>query len=172
MALTVDPIFFIMDELIIKKVEDVIHNKRFDFKTPEFTIVINEIIWRLNKLKGIPESIKLEKRRQYSMHHQELREMSFSSIDDFIKGLAYDAILMEKLYQGRLGQLDPVYFFSSTTYLSKVFPEFYQEDENRINLTIQRLNIHAGKKWIWNWAERSFAEKTIKTIQKVKIKEE
>ena len=79
---------------------------------------------------------------------------------------------MERLYQGEIGEVDPVYFFSSTTYLTKILPEFYQEDEKRIDLTIERLEEHASKRWIWNWAERSFAKAAIKNLQKVKTKEE
>lgn len=171
-ALDAEPVFFIIDESILRKAEDILHHKRFDYKIPEFNSVINEIIGRINAIKATPESIKNVHRRQYSIWQQKVRETSFASQEDFLQGIAYDAIVMEKLYQGEIGEVDPIYFFSSTTYLAKVLPEFYQEDEERINLTIEKLEVHANKRWIWNWAERSFAKSAIKNLQKVKSKEE
>lgn len=171
-ALDAEPVFFIIDESILRKAEDVLHHKRFDYKIQEFNSVINEIIGRINAIKATPESIKNVHRRQYSIWQQKVRETSFASQEDFLQGIAYDAIVMEKLYQGEIGEVDPIYFFSSTTYLAKVLPEFYQEDEERINLTTERLELHANKRWIWNWAERSFAKSAIKNLQKVKAKEE
>ena len=53
----------------------------------------------------------------------------------------------------------------------QVLPEFYQEDPARIDLTMARLDAHASKRWIWNWAERDFAKKAINNLQKVKAKE-
>lgn len=171
-ALDAEPVFFIIDESILRKAEDILYHKRFDYKIPEFNSVINEIIGRINAIKSTPESVKNVHRRQYSIWQQKIRETSFSSQEDFLQGLAYDAIVMERLYQGEIGEVDPVYFFSSTTYLTKILPEFYQEDEKRIDLTIERLEEHASKRWIWNWAERSFAKAAIKNLQKVKTKEE
>lgn len=171
-ALDSDPIFFILDESIIKKAEDILHEKRFDYRHPVFNTVINEIIRRINALNSLPENIKNIQRRQYVAWQQNIRETSFSGKDDFLRALAYDAQLMEKLYCGHIGEVNPIYFFSSTNYLAKVLPEFYQEDEERINLTMAQLDKHAKKRWIWNYPERAFAKDAIKNMQKVKTKEE
>ncbi|MBQ2910611.1 MAG: hypothetical protein IJE53_07360 [Bacilli bacterium] len=171
-ALDTEPIFFLLDDSILRKAEDIFYNKRFDFKDPNITQVTNEIIGRLNSIRAVPENIKNLKCRQYSMWQQQIRGTAFTSKDDLLGGLAYDAILMEKLYQGKLGEVDAVYFFASTNYLAQVLPEFYQEDPARIDLTMARLDAHASKLWIWNWAERDFAKKAINNLQKVKAKEE
>lgn len=171
-ALDAEPVFFLLDDSILSKVEAIFYHKRFDYKTPDINAVINEIIGRLNRFRSMPEGIKNMQCRQYSMWQQQVRETSFMSKEDLLRGLAYDAILMEKLYQEKLGELDSIYFFASTNFLAKTLPEFYQEDQTRIDLTMERLDQHASKRWIWNWAERDFAKKAIKNIQKVKTKEE
>lgn len=171
-ALDSEPVFFLLDDEMLKKAEDILHHKRFDYRNPDFCKVINEIIGRINELRALPEGIKNVQRRQYVMWQQQKRETVFTSKDDFLQGLGYDALLMEKLYQGNLDEMDPVYFFASTNYLAKVLPEFYQEDPTRIELTMSRLDQHAKKRWIWNKAERDFAKDAIRNIQKVKTKEE
>lgn len=79
---------------------------------------------------------------------------------------------MEKLYCEHIGEVDAVYFFSSTNYLAKMVPEFYQENPIRITLTMAELDKHAKKRWIWNYEERAFAKDAIKNVQKIKTKEE
>lgn len=171
-ALDSEPIFFLSDESIIKKAEDILHEKRFDYRSSDFNTVINEIIGRINALKSVPENIVNLQRRQYVVWQQNIRETSFSSKEDFLRALAYDALLMERLYRGHIGEVDPIYFFSSTNYLAKTLPEFFQEDEERISLTMAQLDKHAKKRWIWNYPERAFAKDAIKNMKKIKAKEE
>lgn len=171
-ALDSEPFFFIIDESIIKKAEEILYSKRFEYKHSDINAVINEIIGRINELNAIPENIKNLRRRQYVNWQQNIRETSFSGKDDFLRSLAYDAQLMEKLYCEHIGEVDEVYFFSSTNYLAKMVPEFYQEAPIRITLTMAELDKHAKKRWIWNYAERAFAKDAIKNVQKIKTKEE
>lgn len=171
-ALDYDPFFFITDDFLLEKAMEVVQNKRFDYKIPEYFDVINEVIERVNKLKKIPERNKYIYRKQYAKYQQELRETSFTDLSDFLGAIAYDAVIIHRLENNNLNNLEPVYFFGSTNFLAKTIPEFYQEDANRIEITMKKLDEHASKKWPWNWAERSFAKGAIKNIQKVKIKEE
>lgn len=171
-TLDTEPVFFLLDESLLSKAEEVLHSQRFTYKNKDFVTVINEIIGRINALRSTPENIKAMQCRQYSIWQQQVRETSFANKEDLLRGLAYDAIIMEKLYQEHLGETDAIYFFASTNFLAKTLPEFYQEKQERIDLTMQRLDAHASKKWIWNWAERDFAKKAIQNLQKVKTKEE
>ena len=171
-ALDFEPVFFLLDDSILSKAEAVFYNKRFDYRGPNISRVINEIIGRLNHLQSVPDNIKHMQCRQYSIWQQQVRETSYLNKEELLNGLANDALLMERLYNGKIGEMDSVYFFASTNFLAKTLPEFYQEDQTRIDLTMQRLEEHASKRWIWNWAERDFAKKAIQNIQKVKTKEE
>lgn len=171
-ALDTEPTFFLLNEEIFSKAENLLHHKRFDYKSSALQSVINEIIGRMNVLRNMPANIKQIQRRQYLLWQRKVRETSFSSEEDFLQALAYDALLMEKLYRGSLGETDAIYFFGSTNYLAKMLPEFYQEDDKRITLTMNRLEDHANKRGLIRWPERSFAKGTIKNIQKVKTKEE
>ena len=171
-TLDTEPVFFLLDPSIMSKAEEVFYEKRFDFKYSDFNTVINEIIGRLNELRNLPDNQKVMRCRQYFTWQERIRETSFQTKEDFLRGLAHDALLMERLHQDELGELDMLYFFGSTNYLAKVFPEFYQADEKRITMTMSRLEEHSRRRWIWNWPERSFAKGAIKNIQKVKTKEE
>lgn len=171
-ALDSENTLFILDDSILKKAEEVLYSKRFVYNDPDFVEITNEIIRSLNKIKNIPENYKDLYRRQYVEWQSKVRETSFTSKEDLLCSLAYDAILIEKLAKGELGEIDSVYFFASTNYLAKMLPELYQTNESYVDLTLQRLQKHAGKKWIWNWAERDFAKHAISNVQKVKIKEE
>ena len=171
-ALDTEPVFFLLDESILEKAEAVLYEKRFEYRHPDINSVINEIISRLNHLNSISENIKRLHIKQYIIWHQSVRETVFMNKDDFLSALAYDAQLMEKLYSHHMGEIAPANFFSSTNYLAKVVPEFFQEDPVRIELIMTELDKHAKKRWIWNHAERAFAKDAIKNIQKIKTKEE
>lgn len=171
-TLDTEPVFFLLSPEIMSKAEAIFYEKRFEYKHSDFNTVINEIIGRLNELRNMPEGMKNMRCRQYCIWQERIRETSFSSKDDFLRAIAYDALLMERLHQPQLGELDPIYFFGSTNYLVKAFPEFYQADEKRITMTMERLDEHAKRRWIWNWPERSFAKGAIKNMQKIKTKEE
>jgi hypothetical protein len=171
-TLDTEPVFFLLDPSIMSKAEAVFYEKRFDYKLSDFNTVINEIIGRLNELRNLPDGLKTMRCRQYFSWQERIRETSFQTKDDFLRALAYDALVMERLHQDELGELDMIYFFGSTNYLAKAFPEFYLADERRITMTMNRLDEHAKRRWIWNWPERSFAKGAIKNMQKVKTKEE
>ena len=171
-ALSTEPIFFILNDDIFLKAESLLQHRRFDYKDPNFTAIINEIIEKMNHLRRMPEDIRRIQRRQYMLWQRQQRETHFSSEEDFYAALSYDAVLMEKLYCRSLGETDPIYFFGSTNYLAKMLPEFYQADPTRITLTMQRLDQYATMRGFKHWPERGFAKDAIKNIQKVKTKEE
>jgi hypothetical protein len=171
-ALDSDPIFFMLDEQITRRAEDVLYTQRFKYKNSTINAITNEIISQLNSLKNTPVNTKKIKIQQYIEWQKNIRETFYSNKEEFFGSLAYDAILMEKLYCGYIGEVDLVYFFSSTNYLAKMLPEFYQQDPRRIDLTMEKLDKHAKKRWIWNYAERAFAKDAIHNIQKIKTKEE
>ena len=171
-TLDTDPVFFMLDSSILKKAEEIFHKKRFDYRQSDIVEVINEIVRRINVINSKPDHVKNLQIKQYVTWNQEMRQTSFANKDDFLRALAFDAQLMEKLYCGQIGEVDPVYFFSSTNYLAKTIPEFFQEKPSRIELIMSRLDAHAKKRGIWNYAERAFANDAIKNIQKIKTKEE
>ena len=169
-ALDAEAVFFLLDDSLLTKAAEIMYHKRFEYKDPNINAVTNEIIGRINAIRGVPEGIKNMQLRQYAIWQQQMRETSFSGVPDLLRALAYDAILMEKLYCGDLGETDAIYFFSSTNYLAKVLPEFYQEDQTRIDLTMQRLDDHTKNVGYGIIQKEPLLEMLLKTCKKLKLK--
>lgn len=168
-ALNEDHIYFLLDDEILSKAETIIAHRRFDFDDECFNAVINEIINQLNRLKTIPEQLKTIQKQSYISFQQSTRQMVFDDMEDFLSAIAYDAVLIQKLTNGELVDLEPAYFFASTNYLAQTLPEFYQKKPMMAELTLKKLDDHTSKKGFSNWAERAFANEAVKNIQKIKV---
>lgn len=171
-ALDAEPAFFLLSDEIIRRAEAVVAHKRFEYSDPQYNAIINNIIGQINCLKSIPADIRRRQVEAYICWQNEIRQLGHLSTADFVEALANDAIVIQRLLAGNLGDIDPLFFLSSTNYIVEVIPQFYQEFPGTLDLTFQRLDEHVHKKGILNWAERSYAKQTKKNIEKVKIKEE
>ena len=171
-ALDAEPAFFLLDDALIRKAEDVVAHRRFDYMTPEYNAIINQIIGQIHYLRDVPEAIKQRQLNAYVEWQHSVRQLGYMKKSDFLDILANDALLVQRLAQGNIGEMAPIDFFASTNYLVQVVPDFFQGNEEAIDLIFKRLDEHAKKKGILKWPERSFAKETIKNIQKIKTKEE
>lgn len=168
-ALNDEPVYFLLDDEILNKAENIIAHRRFEFDDESFNTVINEIINQLNGLKAIPEQVKETQKKAYISFQQSTRQMVFDDMEDFLSAIAYDAVLIQKLTNGELAELEPAYFFASTNYLAQTLPEFYQKRPMLAEINLKKLEEHTHKKGLSNWGERAFAKEAVKNLQKVKV---
>lgn len=171
-ALDAEPAFFLIDDSIMEKAKIILSERRWVYDEEDFKTVINEIISSMNSLSALPVNVKNAQKNAYLSWQEAQRQFVFPTQEEFLHGLAYDAIVLEKLYAQNLSDLEAPYFLASTNYLAKNLPEFYHEDPQRINITLEKLDEHAKKRWIWNFPERAFAKEVITNLQKIKTKGE
>ena len=167
-----EPAFFLLDDELIRKAQAVVENKRYDYRNPEYYDAINEIIRILNIINSQPRHIKEMQASQYIKWQEKMRETSFRNTKDLLKNLSSDAVVLECVKGRELDIIDSLNLFRSTNYLVKTIPEFYQEDEGRIDITLSELKKYTIRKNSCCWSERFFARGAIKNVEKVKTKEE
>lgn len=173
-ALTLEPAFFLLDDTFIKKAEDILYSKRFDYMNVEnYNEVINEIIGKLNILKTKPRYLRTAQVKSYIAWNLEVRQLGNQiSQYELYNVLSQDGVVLSSLIEKDLSEIAPYYFFSSTNYLATVVPEIYRENPEIQDITMEKLDESTKKKGFWNWAERDFARATAQNIQKTKKNEE
>ena len=167
-ALDAEPAFFLMDKRLIDKAENIVAEKRFDYKDPVYNAIINEIIGQINSLNMVPEDIKDRQVRAYVEWNCEVRQLGQLSSTEFLQALAYDAEVLDMIVEQDLSNINPLFFFSSINYLTVVMPELFQKHTHAKDLVMAKLDEHANKKGFWNWAERAFAKEARTNLQKLK----
>lgn len=171
-TLDAEPAFFLVEPQILKNALEIVYKKRFAIKDSDVNAVINEIIAQVNRLNSLNESDKNAQKNAYLAWQEESRCLTFSTQQDFLNSLSYDTAVLKKTSKDRLDDVDPAYFLASVNHLAENFPEFYQQDPARITRTLATLEALSKTKGFSNRSIRAFAKETIKTMQKVKGKEE
>ncbi len=173
-ALEAEPAFFLLNDEFLKTAEGILYSKRFEYMhTANYNEIINDIIGRINHLKGIHPYLISHQVSSYINWNLEVRQLgSIMKETEFYRVLGRDANLIQGLINGDIEDIEPYYFFSSTNYLATVMPELYEQNPEMLDMTMQKLDHSIQKRWFWNLAERDFARETQKKLYKVKSKEE
>lgn len=167
-----EPAFFLLSDKLIKRAEDTLYEHRFTYKDEELINLINEIIIGFNKLKNIDKKTKNDSIKVYVQEQREKRETYIPNITELFFMMSHDTSVMEAMLVGKSVSWQAGYFIGSTNYLVNTIPEFYAEFQDLTQQTIKNLQKITDDKTNPNFLIKSYAEKSIKNLQKVKTKEE
>ncbi len=167
-----EPAFFLLDEGLLAKAMGVVYAHRFEFKNPSYNEIVNEIITFHNELTHYQDYVKVQRANAYIRWQSEVHDLSFYSKEDLLACLAHDALTIQQLVKNDFSNADPAYFLASVNYLVNVLPEFFEENANYLDLSLRVATQYATEKGFKKHPQRAYAKKTIKNIQKVKVKEE
>lgn len=166
--------FFLLDERFLKSAEDVLYSKRFEYNHIEtFNEMINDVIFKINKLRSLSESEKATGIKNYASWNKRLRQLpSNISQKEFLRTLAYDSIVLEGTMDGEIPELPSWYITASINYIATLLPEFYEEYPVAYVTTMAFLESETKKRGFWHTYERKSAERATKQMQYIKRKEE
>ena len=167
-----EPAFFLLSDKLIKKAEDTLYEHRFAYKDEEIINLINEIIIGFNKLKNIDDKTKSDSIKVYVQEQREKRGTYIPNRTELFFMMSHDASVMEAMLAGKSVSWQAGYFIGSTNYLVNMIPEFYAEFQDLAQQTIKNLQKITDYKTKPNFLIKSYAEKSIKNIKKIKTKEE
>lgn len=136
-VLEYDELFFIYFPEAMNTVLAMINQKRFSLKTKgEIRNAENIIIVRLNELK----EKDTKEIKDYYHQEQELSRMNlYDDRKDLAQAMSYDMVVILKLKNNDLDDVDPYLFLSSTAYLTENFPDYYKKHPEYISSTIECL---------------------------------
>ncbi|MCI8346988.1 MAG: hypothetical protein HFJ12_03450 [Bacilli bacterium] len=134
-----DKLFLASFPVTIDKILEVINKKRFEFKTT------NEIRQQENKIIVSANTIKMilpdEARNCYRLTQEKLRGITIATDEELVDQIAYDIHVIASLRTNNMVYFEPMKFLSSTAYLIETFPEFYQQNPNFIEKSLDYIDV-------------------------------
>lgn len=167
-----EPEFFLITDEFIKKAENVIEKYRFTYTDEETINLVNEAIVNLNSIRSIDEQTKQINYNLYVADQEVKRHDYIPNSEVLVYMLAHDATLLETMLTGKPAYYQPRYYIGSTNYLINTIPELYEECESIRSQTIINMETIKNTKKGINIFNRAYARKTLKTLKKIKNKEE
>lgn len=168
----VDNCFLLLDDEFIEKVGTVLTSKRFEITDERYINLINKILTHLNIAKNYPYNVKLAKLDKYFEEQEEIRQLNFNDLSDYINTIAYDAVVYQKLLEGNLEDVDETLLFGSANYFLEFIPKLYEDENNRSLIQQKLIDITKKGKGIRHFSINNNINITIKEIQKVKSRKE
>lgn len=167
-----EPAFFLIADEIIKRAESVIQEHRFQYKDEETINLINDTIINLNNINGLDEQTKQINYNLYLADQEIKRNDYIPNSEVLVVMIINDAKLLESMFVGNAEEWIPRYYIGSTNYLINTIPEVYEDSGNVKEQTIMNMEIIRKNRKNINFITRASAKKTIKTLKKIKKKEE
>lgn len=167
-----EPAFFLLSDKLIKRAEDILYEHRFTYKDEEIINLINEIIIGFNRLNNMDDKTKKDSLKVYEEEQSQKRGIFIRNRDELIFMTSHDTSVMHAMMVGKSVRWESYYFIGSTNYLVNTIPEFYIEYQALTQQTIKNLEKITSNNSFPNLLIKPSAEKSIKNIQKIKIKEE
>lgn len=164
----VDSGFLLMSHDYYDRILDIVDIHRFDSEDL-VRKVANDIILYINELKSTAGSaINMKLLQQYKLYQEEMREVSFDSVQDLINSVAYDAVVLLAITQNKLELIDNEdYFMYSVNYILKNFPDYFYEKDIK-DRTIAALNIIHNNQGLFHRDKKRFSREISDNIQKIK----
>ena len=169
-VLEVEKPFFLLDDSYKDKVLDVINVYRFMFKDKELLALANKIISEINGLNFTPET-ENDIIDEFICGHEDIRELEFTDLNDFINTIAQDIDVFLALVAGDLSMIDDVMFIGTTNYFLAAQPEIYQ-DINILEVSKQRAIEIKNKSKLKDYKTKQGAIRTLSYLQESKKNQE
>ncbi len=166
--LDTDSGFLLLDDEYSDKIFHVIQIHRFDCKDKDIRDAINLIIDRVNQTKSYSKELKEMILKDYQDYQSDLRSVEFSTQEDLIYALGYDAIVFLALKDDRMDiATEDDVFLSSVNYMMEVIPEFFSDDEisNRLE---EHLQVLMNRGWPFPNQIRKYSKHTKEAFQMMK----
>lgn len=145
--------------LFIEDIESVLMAKRFSLKDSELIKKINNIICRINILKGISEDEQMQNAIKYIDKEYKLRGNDLESAEVLTKAMIADVDVVLALLDEDVSKLDDdIFFLASTNYFMNLIPELYDEDLVRISL--DKCKRIAKKSKLFDKKTKTYVKKT------------
>lgn len=173
-ALEEEPAFFLLDERFLQMASEILESKRFEYRTlPNYNDVANTAVGLINELRALSPYQKNLKVQNYIAWNLDTRNLPANlSMQDLYRTLGYDAIVIDACMDGEVPEITTPFFIASTNYIASIAPEFYDASPLARETTLTHLEEESKKRGFWNYKKREAAKKTVKEIQKIKVKEE
>ena len=169
--LEVEKPFFLLDDSYRDKVLDVINFYRFTFKDKELFSLANEIISEMNGLSMFTPETENDIIDEFICGHEDIRELEFIDLSDFINTLAQDIDVYLALMSGDLSIIEDVMFIGTTNYFLAAQPGIYQ-DVNISEVSKQRAIEIKNNSKIKEYKKKQGAVRTISYLQELKKNQE
>ncbi len=169
--LEVEKPFFLLDDSYRDKVLDVINFYRFTFKDKELFSLANEIISEMNGLSMFTPETENDIIDEFICGHEDIRELEFINLNDFINTLAQDIDVYLALMSGDLSIIEDVMFIGTTNYFLAAQPDIYQ-DVNISEVSKQRAIEIKNNSKIKEYKKKQGAVRTLSYLQELKKNQE
>lgn len=169
--LEVEKPFFLLDDSYRDKVLDVINFYRFTFKDKELFSLANEIISEMNGLSMFTPETENDIIDEFICGHEDIRELEFIDLNDFINTLAQDIDVYLALMSGDLSIIEDVMFIGTTNYFLAAQPDIYQ-DVNISEVSKQRAIEIKNNSKIKEYKKKQGAVRTLSYLQELKKNQE
>ena len=128
----------------------------------------SDIIYCINSLKTMSQSLKDLMIIQYKDYHEEMRQAKFNDYQDLLDSLAFDAIVFFAITKNRPDLInDETYFLYSVCYFTKCFPELFYDDSMK-QRTLDILSNLLSRQPFYKRDVRKYTKSIIERVQKVK----
>lgn len=157
---------FILDDDYIDKVQTVISELRFEHRDKKLIAAANEIITELNNLSNLSPERENEIIDKYICMHEDVREVEFINLKDFIDTISQDMDFYLALIAHDITSIDSVIFISSTNYFLAAVPSLY-EDEELCSISKERAEKIRQIPGIKAYNKRKCAKRTISYLNQI-----
>ena len=162
-----EPQFFILDDSYRQKVYDVIGEYRFKYRKKELFEIANEIISRLNGMNHYTPEQENEIIDQYICWHEDVRELVFTDLQDFIDTISKDVEVYLALVAKDLSSVDDIVFIGATNFFLGMIPEIYQ-DEDKYLITEKRAKQIKKQTGVTLYKKKNGAIRTLNYLKEIK----
>ncbi len=152
--------FFILDDSFRDKIYEIIGIYRFEFKDKKLNDMANQIITELNGMSQYTPEIENDIIDEYICMQEDVRELVFSDLKDFIDTLSKDSDLYEALSSQDLTNIDDIIFIGGTNFFLAAIPKLYQ-DKSILELTIERAKKIKSKHGIKTYKKKMGATRVL-----------
>lgn len=163
--------FFILDDSYKEKVYTVIAHLRFEHKDKELNNMANAIITELNTLSLYKPEAENEVIDAYICYNEDVRELVFSDLEDFLNTIAQDYDLYVALMARDITTVDDIIFIGGINIFMAECPDLFKEPEllklieARAKKIKSSLNVKTYKKMMGAKRLLSYLEETKKKNQ-------
>lgn len=156
--------FFILDDSFRSKIYEVIGIYRFEFRDKKLNDMANQIITELNGMTLYTTETENNIIDEYICMQEDVRELVFSDLKDFIDTIAKDADFYEAIASSDLTKIDDIIFIGGTNFFLAIIPKLYQ-DKKVLELTIERAKKIKSKLGIKTYKKQMGATRVLNYLK-------
>lgn len=156
--------FFILDDSFRSKIYEVIGIYRFEFRDKKLNDMANQIITELNGMTLYTTETENNIIDEYICMQEDVRELVFSDLKDFIDTIAKDADFYEAISSSDLTKIDDIIFIGGTNFFLAIIPKLYQ-DKKVLELTIERAKKIKSKLGIKTYKKQMGATRVLNYLK-------